>query len=348
LALLSDGSPVVAFTTAPATSADVAQTSIEVWTPSGCVGAWQPLGPAFAGVEPALLVPAGSDHPVRVWLAADQSSMTVERWNGATFEALGAPFPAQNRWIASQVMVADASGNPILAWVDGANTTSPTVQIAHWNGTGWVMLSAAAGVLGLPVFGGTPQALSLALTPDGLPVLAWPTTSYVTAVAKFVSGTTWTMLGTAPATNSGSGTVNGPIVRISGAGDILLASVARTAPSVYQVSAARFDGTSWQPLGGPFTSGGLDQDYDMTLDQSGAPIVADTEFVMSEMSDKLFSYRWNGTTWQAPAPPVAAAPPPQVYVAAPKIAVDPQGRLVAAWIHRANGMAAIAVARYQP
>jgi hypothetical protein len=347
MALLPDGSPVVAWTTAPATTADVAQTYTERWTPSGCDGAWAALGPPLAGVWPALMAPVGGDQPVRAWLAADQSAMTVERWNGTAFEALGAPFQTQNRYIGSPVMVADASGNPILAWIDGANTTAPTVQVAHWNGTAWVMLSSATGVLGLPAPGGTPRALSLALTPDGLPVLAWPTTSYVTTVAKFVSGTTWTMLGTPPAASAGSGSVNGPIVRINGAGDIFIASIARAA-SVFQVSAARFDGSAWQPLGGPLVTAGAAEDYDMTVDGSGAPIVADSEFVMSEMADRLFTYRWDGATWQAPAPGETAAPPPQVYVANPTIAVDPRGRLVAAWLHRTTGTAAIAVARYQP
>jgi hypothetical protein len=49
--------------------------------------------------------------------------LTVERWNGTAFEPLGAPFQALNESIVSPVMVADASGNPILAWLDGLNSS---------------------------------------------------------------------------------------------------------------------------------------------------------------------------------------------------------------------------------
>jgi hypothetical protein len=324
-----------------------------VW--NGCDGTWQAMGEPVAGTLPALLVPPGSNQPLRAWVSNDEPSvLTVERWNGTAFEALGAPFQALSESIVSPVMVADASGNPILAWLDGLN--SSTVQVARWSGGGWQMLSPAAGVPGdaANTFFGTARALSLTISPDGLPVVAWPGTQIPTNVAEFVSGTTWTTLGRAPNSNILSYSVNGPVVRVNSTGDIFLAWIDLQVvggDATERVSVSRFDGTTWQALGGPLVSGYQARDYDMTIDKSGAPVVADSELLSENGGDQLFTYRWNGTAWQPPAPGVAAAGPElQTYVYTPTIAIDGSGRLVAAWVHLDNSSTttAIAVARYQP
>jgi hypothetical protein len=119
--------------------------------------------------------------------------------------------------------------------------------------------------------------------------------------------------------------------------------------TTWHVSVARFDGSAWQPMGGPLIAGGSAVDYDMAIDPTGAPIVADAESVIGQTSvASLFSYRWGGAGWQAAAPSETATPPPQVYVWYPTIAVDSKGRLVAAWRNLANGAWTIAVARFQP
>jgi hypothetical protein len=164
---------------------------------------------------------------------------------------------------------------------------------------------------------------------------------------KFVSGSTWTMVGTPPAANSGGGSENGPVVRVSTAGDLFVASMMRVG-TAYQMSAARYDGSVWQLLGTQVSSTGAPRDYDMAIDASGAPIVADAEGVAADSGDRMFTYRWNGTGWPAFAPAETATPPPQVIVAEVQIAIDSKNGLVAAWRHGTTGVSAIAVARYQP
>jgi hypothetical protein len=362
MAVLPDGRPVVAFTDdAQAESVihqfapfnQASRTYTFVWNP--CDGAWQALGAPVAGTLPALLVPPGSNQIVRAWVSNDNPSvLTVERWNGTAFEALGAPFQALDQSIVSPVMVADASGSPILGWLDGVN--SATVQVAQWTGSDWQMLSPAGGVPGdlANTFFGTPRALSLTLTSDGLPIVAWPGTPTPAIVAKLVSGTTWTMLGRAPNYNILSYSINGPVVRVNNTGDIFLAWIATQVETggnaAAVVSVSRFDGTTWQAVGGPLYSAYVARDYDMVIDSSGAPIVADSESG-GNGGGLVYSYRWNGTAWQKPAPGVAAAGPAlQTYVYSPTIAIDGSGRLVAAWVHFDNSASttAIAVARYQP
>jgi hypothetical protein len=97
------------------------------------------------------------------------------------------------------------------------------------------------------------------------------------------------------------------------------------------------------------TSGGDTSDYDMTIDGSGAPVVADVEYVPSDRSSRLFTYRWNGSSWETPAPG-AVGLPPQTNITEPTIRVDSKGRLVVAWHQFQSGVvaSAVAVARYQP
>ena len=361
MAVLADGRPVVAWTDAQAESVihqfasfnQVSRMYTSVWNP--CNGTWRAMGEPVAGTLPALLVPPGSNQPVRAWVSNDNPSvLTVERWNGTAFEALGPQFQAQNQSIVSPVMVADASGNPILAWLDGLNSSA--VEVAEWSGSGWQMLSPAGGVPGdlAETFFGTARALSLTITLDGRPIVAWPGTQNRAVVEEFVSGTTWTMLGRAPNMDILSYSVNGPVVRVNSAGDIFLAWIdLQPVPgnNTEQVSVSRFDGTTWQALGGPLLSGYQARDYDMIIDSSGAPIVGDSELLSENGGDQLFTYRWNGTAWQPPAPGVAAPGPQlQTYVYTPTIAIDGSGHLVAAWVHFDNPSTttAIAVARYQP
>jgi hypothetical protein len=373
MALLPDGSPVVAWTDAQPGSARAQFASFNsasriytvVWQPDGCDGTWQAMGAPVPGTLPALLVPSGSNQPLRAWVSNDEPSvLTVERWNGTAFEALGAPFQALNESIFSPVMVADASGNPILGWIDGPyNSNVQTVQVAHWNGSEWQMLTSAAGVPGgAPnTFFGTARALSLAIYPGGSPLVAW-VGSQGTNVAIFDTVTKWTILGRAPNTLVNY-TVNGPVVRVNAAGAIFLAwyfTQQLGADVENHVSVSSFGGTTWAELGGPLASAEYYSagDYDMTIDSSGAPVVADAEYP-GNGGEQLFTYRWNGTAWQTLAPGVAAGPLSTTYAMNPAIAIDGRGRTVAAWVNLNQSQiatndpnnintTAIAVARYQP
>jgi hypothetical protein len=364
LALLPDGRPVVAWTDGQPQSVihqfapfdQSARTYTVVWNP--CDGTWQAMGQPVAGMLPALLVSPGSNQLFRAWVSNDNPSvLTVERWNGTAFEALGAPFQTVNQSIISPVLVADANGNPILGWLDGLN--SSTVQVAQWNGSAWQMLSPAGGVPGdlADTFFGTARALSLAISPTtGLVAVAWAGTKIVTNVAsRLLSGTAWTTPVMAPNTFNIPNSVNGPVVGVNAAGEIFLATIATDtsngddsdAVSVWSLNAT---GTTWQLLGGPLVSGTYARDYDMIIDSSGAPIVVDSELV-GVGGDLVFTYRWNGSSWQAPAPGVNAPPLAEAYGYNPTIALDGSGRLVAAWVYfddSSSPTTAIAVARYQP
>jgi hypothetical protein len=221
------------------------------------------------------------------------------------------------------------------------------VRAARWNGGAWTSLSDTDGIFGAIAFGGVPRAISMVMRSDGTPVLAWPTASYVSEVARFVSGTTWTMVGTTPATNSGSSASNGPALAIDASGQLYLASMSRVSSSTYRVSVARFDGSAWQPMGGPLGTGTSDGDYALALDPAGNPIVVITEAVPSEGHSPLFVYRWNGGAWVAATSPTDADPPGNSG-SSTDLAVDGSGRLHAVWV-RNDGInpSTVLVARTQ-
>jgi hypothetical protein len=344
MALLSDGSPVVAWQDGPSPS----QVYTVVLKPDVCGGAWQAMGAPVSGTSPALLVPAGSNQVFRASISMS-GLIVVERWNGTLFEALGTTPNPLIAPLASPVMAADSSGNPILAWVDGNFEGYGYVRVARWDGSAWQLLTFAPGVLSLQA-DSLVHGLSLAITPAGVPVVAFTSwQSNATIVAEFVSGTTWTMLGTIPPPATGLGSTREPVLRINGAGELFLASTTYDANSVYRLSVARFDGSTWQPLGGQVNSVGQAESADMTVDNSGAPIVVDSEVVASETAARLYAYRWDGTAWQAFAPGLAG-PEPRAIAADPAIAVDGSGRLVVSWLDLTDSASSYtaAVARYRP
>jgi hypothetical protein len=362
MALLSDGSPVVAWgdgsqiITSPP-SGTPSQIYTVVWIPDGSCGTWQALGGPVDGNSPALLVPPGGNDLFRAWVSNDQiSTLTVDRWNGTAFETLGgASFPARFLSITAPVMAADASGNPTVAWLDsfGAISTPPYVQVSRWNGSSWQTLtlgSNQAGVLGMQAIN-IARGLSLAVTPTGAPVVAFTSQqSYAPVVAQFVSGTTWTMLGALPPPPAGGGPTSQPVLRSNAAGDLFVGWIMWDANDLYHLTVARWDGTTWRPLGDQVNAVGQAEYFDMAIDSSGAPVVVDVEFVASEMVDHLYAYRWDGAVWQAAAPGLASGASPEARAADSAIALDGSGRLVVSWRNLTfpNPSAAVAVARYQP
>jgi hypothetical protein len=339
LALMPDGRPVVSWTEG-APYAGLTYTS--VW--DGC--AWQLLGdPAHANSSALLVTPAGQIIRATVRYVSVNASLLIERWNGTSFEAMGDPIQPLHVDVGTPAMVADPDGNPFLAWVDAPQSLNfnSTAQVAHWNGSTWISLSDPSGVLGGRVI---TTRLSMALTPAGQPVLAWPTTGYASVVAQFVSGTTWTKLGTPPAATLGSGTDHGPLVRINSAGTVFLAWETRVGALPY-VAVSQYDGASWHSLGGPLVSAGAEEGYDMAIDQQGLPLVADSEYVVSGPGAPLFTYHWDGSIWQAPAPAGSVAG--SMYVVRPNVLIDPLGRIVAGWIVPNNqGIGPFVVVRFDP
>ena len=207
MALLPDGSPVVAWN-------ENGQGYTRVWKPAGCDGAWAPLGDPIAGVMLTLLVPTGSDRPVRASVSTDLPPvLRVERWNGSAFEPMGAPFPSSQQTIGSPALVADGDGHRSSAGSTRSTASTPTFRSPAGTaprGYGSPLRAASSGASRSAAGALSRSRLRrpASLSSPGLRNLSsrWSPSSS--------PETTWTMLGTAPAAMDGSGAYNGPIVRI--------------------------------------------------------------------------------------------------------------------------------------
>jgi hypothetical protein len=314
------------------------------WTDAGCGGSWTPLG-AASGYCP--VVAAGGTHGLlRAYtLAATTQQVVVERWNGSAFVSLGAPLGAAGGGASCPAMVADAAGNPTIVWSGGVGLASAGINVERWTGTSWISLTDDNGVPGGFVFGGIPDPLSITLLPDGTPLVAWPGLSHATMVARWISGTSWTAVGSPPPSNSGAGEDNGPIVRATSAGEVYLAWMVRT--SSYHVEAAHLEAGAWTILGGPLMANGSAQHYALAFDLGGAPLVSATEGVASAKASRVVTYRWSGTTWDNPVPTLPD--PANTFAHTPHLEVDSRGRWVTAWEELTPGpTGVIRVARIQP
>jgi hypothetical protein len=345
LTLLPDDRPVVSW---------FEGTGIQtrIWEVTACGGRWIDPGP-ITGDSPALVTDA-QGAPVLAFdaYAAQPSHVSVMRFDGSSFAPLGAPLPSTNhgaaRAVAAPSLAADGAGNLVLTWIDFPSSTNATVQVARWSGTVWVPMTDAGGALGL-LGSGSPSGASVAIAPDGSVLASWLTVGHATAVARYVSGTTWTSVGTPPSGAAGGGENNGPLLALGKTGVINLAWKDRTAPSTYHTFVAQYDGAVWTPLGGALaTAGSAGGDYTLMVDATDAPVVINAENLTPQPGNSGFNYRWNGTAWKSPAP-VLQTPVGGGGISAPRLLSDHQGRWVAAWLEfgSAAGMTVV-VGRWQP
>jgi hypothetical protein len=344
LTLLPDDRPVVSWYEGTAIQT-------RIWEVTACGGRWIDPGP-ITGDSPSLTVDA-QGAPILAFdaYAAKPSHVSVMRFDGSKFVPLGAPLPSTDHGVARAVtapsLAAGANGDLVLAWVDFPSSSSSTIQAARWSGTAWVAMTDSKGALGIAA-SGSPSGPSLVMTPDGAVLASWLTLGHATAVARFVSGTTWTSVGTPPSGAVGGGENNGPLLAVGKTGVINLAWKDRTAPSTYHTFAAQYDGTAWKALGGALaTAGSASGDYTLAMDATDAPVIINSEYLTPQPGNKGFNYRWNGTSWESPAPVLPG--PSGGGVSAPRLAIDHHGRWVAAWLEYSNaGGTTVVVARWQP
>jgi uncharacterized repeat protein (TIGR02543 family) len=114
----------------------------------------------------------------------------VTRWNGSAWTALGPEVPvgdtAAGRGGAAGVsnsvggsynaaLGAGSSGRLALAWEDDQPTGEIYVRVRLWNGTTWSELGGSATGSGFNPPGSTNLMPSIAIGPDGRPIVAWGT-----------------------------------------------------------------------------------------------------------------------------------------------------------------------------
>jgi hypothetical protein len=245
-------------------------------------------------------------------------------------------------WVNAPAVIADAEGDPIVAWGRETVPGTPGLWASRWEGGAWQPLSNQTGIEGSYVINDSQQTpVSLALEGDGTPLVAWQGLSWKVSVARYVGSMTWNVVGTPFGDDFAHNLeFSGPVVHVNATGVLFATKLVKTGSAVHP-NVFRFDGGAWQALGDPPSSEGSGQDYDFALDGTGAPVLAVSEQRLGNSLMTLYLYRWSGTAWEQPVPP----PPVSLTFSArsPRLMIDRLGRIVLAWTE--SGPANVGVIR---
>jgi hypothetical protein len=341
LALAEQDRPVVAWLEGKSAGQSVFTAA---WNEEGCDGQWEALGAKVDDGAPPCLA-FGAAGLMRAYMKPAESQVVVERWDGSAFLRLGDPLIGSiltADWVTAPTMVADAAGDPIIAW--GRAAAMPAgVWASRWSGGVWQPLSDETGIEGSFVISTYQQTpVSLALDRDGTPLVAWEGFGRKVSVARFGGSMMWNVVGTRFGDQSQNFEFSGPVVRVNATGVLFATKLVGTATDVHP-NVFRFDGVDWQALGDPPHTEGSGQDYDFALDGTGAPVLAVAEQRTGSSLTTIYLYRWSGTAWEKPVPPPPVSP--TLTVRSPRLMIDGLGRVVLAWAEGVQNRGAIHVVR---
>lgn len=277
------------FTTAGGVAANrVARWNGLTWSPlsSGLNGNGHALAAVDDGSGPALY--AGGLFTTAGGTAANR----VARWNGTSWSALGAGMADGGVYSLSSV-IGPGGGHLLCAGGDftvaGGGSAN---RIATWNGNAWTALGAGVdnAVLAVVAFDGS-------LSDEPAIVAGGHFVSAGGGTARHIaawSGAAWSALGRGLESPVGALTVfdDG-----QGGGPAVYAAVTTATTQGPANNVARWDGSSWAPLGGGLN----DAVYCLTTfdDGSGAgpALYAAGEFTLAGGVAAKRIAKWNGTTW---------------------------------------------------
>ena len=259
-------------------------------------------------------------------------------------------------------VVNPANGNVFVAWESG----NSEIYLRKWTGTEWVQLGGSGSAGGISNNAGASKLPSVALTGDGVPVVAWLDDSsgkWEVYLKKFNPTTnTWTGVGgsaeggglskAAGAIETPAGAASTVATGLNGQLYVSWAKNSATEKHVY-VSTPAPTPAGWATVGGTVDSveysdgptAGIPATYlgasdpSLAIGADNAPTVAYLTKSSASNGD-VHVRRWNGTAW-APAGTGAATnggisgvqPAADYQLSRPRLAYAPSGGLHAAWLY---------------
>jgi hypothetical protein len=257
-------------------------------TPAAAQGnVWEPLGISatitdhpLGAIYPSLAV--ASDGTVVVayvnmnsWIddithaVQGVADIDLKRFNGTAWEEVGGSAsgrgvsanPDDTRYDSSPVVAVAPDGTVYVAWISlGLNGNGPGVlRIKRWDGNTWGEVGAGSasggGVSGLP---GNVVFMTLAVSPAGVPYVAWTNNAPSGLYVKRWDGSAWVAAGTGAASgyglNDGSGTGQNPVMAFDAAG-LPYVAYAFSQYGSYRIHIQRLNGDAWESVGAGSASG---------------------------------------------------------------------------------------------
>lgn len=323
-------------------------------------------------------------YPVVAWvenayfLAGANDEICLKRWNGSAWEELGGSGTIDAAAIGgvsanpgrsqSPSLDLDSAGRPFVAWHD--NLASPGLDnheifLRYWTGSAWAALGSsdtvkAGGVAGISADTYDSQQASVAIDPEGLPVVTWREgrAGQKDICVRRWTGSTWAGLGESGSYTGISGYGGGaptpdseaPFVAVTRAGHpvVMWEELYQWQPEFY---AKAWNGSAWTAIGTTVPTGLIPAppvdvgDRYFVLDALDRPVIA-----WEAPGSDIYVKRWSGSAWveeggSARSGGISASPGISKNAT---IAVDRFGQPVVAWTDYSSGNADIRVRRYLP
>ena len=309
-----------------------------------------------ASTSPSLVV-ASDGSPLVAWetSAGADYEIYLRRWNGSAWVAMGGSASGggisnNNAGSYAPSLVVDAGGAPIVAWYD-AGDGDWEIYVRRWNGSSWVEMgdnSAAGG--GISNNSGSSRLPSLAVGPDGVPIIAWEDDSSgnLEIYVRRWNGSAWVEMGSGSAAGGGvsnnAGASQKPRVVIAPDNTPLIAWDDATSGDA-EIYVRRWNGSAWVEMGSGSASGGgisnnAGNSYTPSpvISANGTPIIAWHD--NSSSNWEAYVRRWNGLTWVEMDSGSAAGGGISNNAGnsyTPSLAVAPDGRVFVVWADATAG-----------
>ncbi len=253
--------------------------------------------------------------PIIAWTDnSGDKDIYVRRWDGAAWvemgrgSASGGGISANSGSSYAPSLAIDASGAPIVAWADNSQGEYD-IYVRRWDGAAWVeMGSGSASGGGISSNSGSSRFPSLAVAPDGTPLVAWTDQSHGDSeiYGLIWNGAAWVELGSHSASAGGisdnAGGSYAPALAIS-QGGIPIISWADNSGGGSEIYVRSWDGVAWVEMGEGSASGagisandGWSTQPSLAFGDDGMPMIAWSDDSSGDAAE-IFVRRWDGEIW---------------------------------------------------
>jgi hypothetical protein len=281
------------------------------WVCDNSQVAWGDGLSRLKAVHAMVLFDNGSGEVIAIAGALDdgESHSSVVLWDGAQYQDLDPASPAPNDTVRALTVLDDGTGQALYAGGE-LSTAGRTVtsHVARWDGSDW---SALAGSLDEGTDG---PVWALASFDAGSGPMLYAGGDFTSAGSVLASNiAVWDGSEWAPVAGSSGAGANGPVVALAvyddGTGAALYAGGwFDSAGGIYARYIARWDGSEWSALAGPFEAGtnGWVKALAVYDDGTGAALYAGGSFTEAGGEPVSYIARWDGSQWSALEGPFAA------------------------------------------
>jgi hypothetical protein len=243
------------------------------------------------------------------WLSFYNGEIYVRRWNGTSWEEIGAGSASgggisNNAGTSYYPSIAIAPGdNPYIAWQDDSDGDDE-IYVRRWNGTSWEEIGAgSASGGGISYNSGYAFGPSMAIASDGTPYITWRDRSDWPNNQVYVrrwNGASWEEVGAGSASGGGisnnTGSSYNPTIAITPNGTPYIAWE-DNADGPWEIYVLRWNGFSWVEVGAGSASGGgisvsTESAYEpsIAIGPNGIPYAAWED----SYDDDIYVRRWVG------------------------------------------------------